>query len=230
MLMANQVDVPLGFVIPISTFLAWENNGQLTAAAVNTVAAAYDELVVRTGNPGVAVRSSAIDEDSSTSSFAGQYVTHLNVAGLDALIESTVDCWRSYRSPRIESYRAARGLGAAEGMAVIIQEMAEPRVAGVMFTRHPVDNRPLYVIEAIAGSGAPIVNGSVIPERVIVNPDTMDVVEHIIPGTERIMTYKDIDQLVHCGHDIEHICGRPLDIEWVIGSRVQILQARPITA
>ena len=45
-----------------------------------------------------AVRSSAVDEDGATASFAGQHETYLNIVGADAIIQAVTRCWESARS------------------------------------------------------------------------------------------------------------------------------------
>src|SRR5512146_1249271 len=45
-----------------------------------------------------AVRSSAVDEDGATASFAGQHDTYLNIVGADAIMEAIIRCWDSARS------------------------------------------------------------------------------------------------------------------------------------
>src|SRR3982750_2302916 len=54
------------------------------------VLTAYADLATRVGDaaPRVAVRSSAIGEDSREASFAGQYETILNVSGAHAVVDA----------------------------------------------------------------------------------------------------------------------------------------------
>lgn len=86
--------------------------------------AAYRDLGTRVGvtDPPVAVRSSAIDEDGATASFAGQHETYLNVVGSDALAEAVVRCWESAAAPRALEYRRQRGMGSAPTVAVLVQQ------------------------------------------------------------------------------------------------------------
>src|SRR6185312_10795965 len=55
------------------------------------IAAVYDAL----GEPAVAVRSSAVGEDSGETTFAGQQETYLWVRGADAVADAVRDCWAS---------------------------------------------------------------------------------------------------------------------------------------
>ncbi len=48
-----------------------------------------------------AVRSSAVDEDGITASFAGQHETYLNIVGADAIIQAVTLCWESAYSETV---------------------------------------------------------------------------------------------------------------------------------
>jgi pyruvate,water dikinase len=65
--------------------------------------------------PPVAVRSSAIGEDSETATFAGQQQTLLWVAGEDHVIDAVRDCWASLYSPTAVTYRARAAAGDRPG-------------------------------------------------------------------------------------------------------------------
>ena len=74
----------------------------------------------------VAVRSSAVDEDSADQSFAGMMESTLNVSTEGEIEKAICDCYRSCFSPRIMAYRQQHGLINREiAAAVIIQEMVD---------------------------------------------------------------------------------------------------------
>ena len=88
----------------------------------------------------VAVRSSGTQEDSADASFAGQFDTFLNVNDEETLLETVKKCWSSLFGPRIIKYRAVKGIGyRGAGVCVAVQQMINPRTAGVMFTLDPVN-------------------------------------------------------------------------------------------
>ena len=89
----------------------------------------------------VAVRSSATAEDSEAASFAGQQETYLHVAGVEAIVERIRDCWCSFFTERALFYRSKKGSLEDLEMAVVVQRMVEPDVAGVMFTIDPTKGR-----------------------------------------------------------------------------------------
>jgi len=85
--------------------------------------ASVEEVVADTGNarkeihalfdslgPAVAVRSSAIGEDSTNASFAGQHQTLLNVRSPEAVIEAIGEVHASARTEAALAYRRKLGL------------------------------------------------------------------------------------------------------------------------
>jgi pyruvate,water dikinase len=200
----------------------------------------------------LAVRSSAVGEDSAGSSFAGQHATKLNVRRhqLDAAVRIV---WHSARSESALAYRSRRGLPAAPKMGVVVQTLVEPVAAGVLFTRNPVTGAEERLIEAAWGLGEAVVNGSVVPDRIRL--DASGRVLDVTPGEKDIKVwYGDGDGTVEVPvppsqqralcltaahfealHDLAARCqrvwGRDLDLEWAIGAgdAVYLLQCRPIT-
>ncbi|GLX93387.1 hypothetical protein Hesp01_13370 [Herbidospora sp. NBRC 101105] len=81
----------------------------------------------------VAVRSSATAEDRPDVSFAGQHDTYLGVRGAAAVIDAVERCWRSLDNDRARAYREREGID-RPGMAVVVQELVDASVSGVMFT------------------------------------------------------------------------------------------------
>src|SRR5262245_8980612 len=69
----------------------------------------------------VAVRSSAISEDSEGASFAGQQETYLNVRGANSVLEHVRACWMSFFTARALFYRAQKGSLDDLEMAVVVQ-------------------------------------------------------------------------------------------------------------
>lgn len=108
-----------------------------------------------------AVRSSAVDEDSTADSFAGVHESYLNVKKAD-ILRRINDVHASAFTPKALAYRAARGLSAADiRIAVVIQEMVQAEYAGVINTINPVtDNPDETVISVVRGLGDKIVDGS----------------------------------------------------------------------
>lgn len=86
-----------------------------------------------------AVRSSCISEDSASSSFAGQYVSILNVKGREDILSAIKKCWASQYNKRGNDYSLThKGMPIiSPSMGVVIQKMIAPDFAGVCFTAGP---------------------------------------------------------------------------------------------
>jgi len=218
------------------------------AAAVETLLASPHVPDAR-----LAVRSSAIGEDSADASFAGQHATKLNVRK-PQLLDAVHLVWQSARTESALAYRARKGLNAMPLMGVVVQALIEPVAAGVLFTRNPVTGEEERLIEAAWGLGEAVVNGSVVPDRVRLDPAGR--VLDVTPGEKDIKVWYDGDEdgtvevpveaalqqqiclePAHFDalHDLASRCqrvwGRDLDLEWALDAagRIFLLQCRPIT-
>jgi pyruvate, water dikinase len=159
-------------------------------AVQDEIAARYDELAEKAGvrDPPVAVRSSALGEDSPEATFAGQQETYLWVRGADRVCDAARDCWVSLFGPPALTYRArhavaGNAVAAAEepAMGVAVQLMVDAEVSGVLFTCNPVSGDPSMVaINASWGLGLAVVGGEVTPDDFLVSKITSEVVrEHV---------------------------------------------------
>jgi pyruvate,water dikinase len=135
------------------------------------------------GAPLVA-RSSAVGEDSAQATFAGQYVTRLNLRSESQLIDAVHTIWDSARSPSAHAYRQHLRLPREPQMAVVIQKLIDADTAGVLFSRNPINGSDELVIEAAWGLGESVVAGLVTPDRFRLKPDGAVV--------ERIAGLKDV--------------------------------------
>lgn len=94
----------------------------------------------------VAVRSSAIGEDSVETSVAGQNETLLGVRSFDEVLKSVQKCWASLFAYRSVVYRVQNAQPIKTEMAVVVQSMVSSESAGVLFTHHPVNNNPNKIL------------------------------------------------------------------------------------
>ncbi len=201
-----------------------------------------------------AVRSSATAEDLSDASFAGQHDTFLNVSSQRQLLDSVRQCWISLFTDRAIGYRARHGFDHRRvELAVVVQRMVVPQVAGVMFTVDPVSgHRRTIVVNAAYGLGEAVVSGLVNPDlyriekngtvhksisdkRLAIMPlPSGDVAQQDVPETERkaqALPDENIEELAALGSRIQDHFGAPQDIEWAwADGRIQVLQSRPITS
>jgi pyruvate,water dikinase len=203
----------------------------------------------------VAVRSSAIGEDSEAASFAGQQETFLNVRGAGTVECRVKECWASFFAPRAIFYRAQKGVLTDTRMAVVVQEMVHATKSGVMFTVDPVmKRRDHMVIEAVFGLGEGIVSGMITPDHYVVDREDGSLVRefiatqrvavvHDVPaggtthkelsdeeGSARVLSEVQLNALREMGLRLEAFFGAPQDVEWCIRDRdLLLLQSRPIT-
>lgn len=117
------------------------------------------------GSCRVAVRSSSTVEDLPGMSFAGQYSSYLNVTAED-LIGKVMKCWQSLWNERAIDYRNKYDVIAKFSHGVVVQEMIESKISGVIFTANPVSGvRSEILVNAAYGLGEAIVSGKVNPDQ-----------------------------------------------------------------
>lgn len=176
-----------------------------------------DEAVAELGEP-LAVRSSAVGEDSGERSAAGQYETVLDVtrAGLQEAVERV----------RASTDRA-RAYGAGNDVAVVIQRQVHATRAGVAFSRDPVSGADEVVIECALGGGERIVSGLVTPDRYRVRDG---VVHARATGDVRTLRDDEVEAVASLVRRAEAGFGCPVDVEFCFAGReLWLVQCRPIT-
>jgi pyruvate,water dikinase len=223
----------------------------LPAAVAAEITAAYGRLCEQTGiaDVPVAVRSSGVAEDLAGASFAGQYETYLWVEGLESVLAHVRRCWTGLFAETVLTYRPGGGVGDAS-MAVVVQQLVQPRAAGVMFTLDPVTgDRSKVVIEGSWGLGEAVVSGEVTPDRYRVDKVTLEVLDRAV-SEKAIELLRDgvrevaadrrsapcledahVAALATLAKRIEQHRGAPQDIEWAVdeSGTVHVLQVRPET-
>jgi pyruvate,water dikinase len=200
----------------------------------------------------IAVRSSAIGEDSEGASFAGQHLSVLNVTNFDQLKSAVSEVVKSSLTPSALSYRKKLGIAGVPLMGIVLQELFDAEAAGVMFTRNPVNGEIERVIEAAWGLGEVVVAGLVIPDYHRLSPEGQvletrigekDLALHLLEsgGTEevevpperaneRILDDADLQRLHQLALRCESVYGYELDIEWGLAKgEFALLQCRSIT-
>jgi len=97
-------------------------SGDMVDAVASGDEAAIAEVVELVGELPIplAVRSSAVDEDSADASFAGQHLTLLNVASVDAVGPAVAEIWWSANSDSAISYRKRVGLFTRPSVGVVV--------------------------------------------------------------------------------------------------------------
>ncbi|GAF79775.1 unnamed protein product, partial [marine sediment metagenome] len=178
----------------------------------------------------VAVRSSAVEEDSAIASFAGQLESFLCVSRSEISLRVT-DVWRSGFSERVRVYRKQKGLeGEPRPPAVLIQKMVAAEISGIAFSTDPVSADPNQcVVAATAGYGDRLVGGEVQGDvyRVSSAGEVAAGPEAEGPACLNVDQVRSVAQLAR---RLEEFFGHPQDLEWAFaGGRLYLLQSRPIT-
>ena len=178
------------------------------------------------------VRSSAAGEDGDFSSASGQYQTIGPVFTEAELLDAINRCRQSYWTSDAVAYRRQRQLPDTQ-MAVLIQPYIDSQIAGVMFSRNPLDGGSQIIIEALPGGAESVVGGQVTPLHWEIDFSAPETLEKNLREIEisSIIDKVIIAELVQQAQAIEAFFhGIPQDIEWSWdGGKVWILQSRPIT-
>ncbi|WP_020576405.1 PEP/pyruvate-binding domain-containing protein [Actinopolymorpha alba] len=186
------------------------------------VLSAYERL----GSGPVAVRSSATAEDLPYASFAGQQDTFLQVTGVSELLAAIRKCWDSLHAERAIAYREANEIDHdTVRMAVVVQRMVDPVVAGVLFSANPLTGRRTeMVVDAAPGLGTAVVDGTVVADHYVLDGATYD-------DGKGCLTRAQLAELHQVGQRLQGHFGAPQDIEWAIDGdgTLWLLQSRPIT-
>ena len=201
----------------------------------------------------VAVRSSAVGEDSAETSYAGMNATFTNVRGDIALTTSVIECWASAFTPRAVTYRAEKGKDELPDIAVVVQLMVAADKAGVAFTADPVSGRrDRVVVEAAWGQGEVVVSGRAEPDtylldaegprllgshrgmqttKIVAAPGGGDRALPIAPSQSgSVLSRQEAESVAALALRVQEHYGRPQDLEWVFsGTQLFLVQTRPIT-
>jgi pyruvate,water dikinase len=231
----------------------------LPAAVRDEIGVRYGELAADSGaeEPAVAVRSSAVGEDSGETTFAGQQETYLWVRGADAVCDAVRDCWVSTFSAPAMSYRARMASDRAPEMGVTVQLMVDAAVSGVMFTCNPMSGDPSIVaVNASWGLGLGVVGGEVTPDEFLLSKVTGEVVRRTVSdkhieyrpdpsgrGTvcapvaderrsEPCLDEAGLRELVDAARRVQRYFGAHQDVEWAMTAdgELFVVQSRPVTA
>lgn len=193
---------------------------------------AHDDAIVRfsamaaAGRTPVAVRSSAVGEDGDDHSFAGQYDTVLGVDSVDSFSCAVQRCVTSVSSARAASYSGDQ----TATMHLVVQQMVDARAAGVVFTADPATGRrDLLVIDAIAGLGEALVDGSASPDHIVLDSTGATVVADIVSAP--VLSTGEVAEIRAGALRAARHWDKPMDLEWAIdrSGKLWWLQARPIT-
>lgn len=244
------IAVPKGIILKTTAFSEYKNGNR---AAMKHIS---DELSIALHERGLynvplVVRSSATVEDSSSKSFAGQFKSIINVVGDKAVLRAVLSVYKSLEHKKVATYCKVNGIPITKiKVAVIIQELVIGRVSGVMFTKNPIANDDIFIVEAVQGLNEGLVSGIITPSRFLIDYTNRRMVKSQIVRQRKKVTLgkygtklanvagkqsttikkEMLLDLVKIGNRIEAEMKDPQDIEWTIkDNKIFILQSRPIT-
>ena len=189
-----------------------------------------------------AVRSSALLEDGKEKSFAGQYLTCLNVPTSN-LNEAVMAVLNSY-------YKQSNYADLSQSHGIVIQEMLAPDYSGVLFSKDPVNLlSDDTVINMIPGLGENLVSGefNAFQVRYTAHSFVFEDLESDYQGKKlengtphnciengnkiKTETENHLNDLLEGARRLEQLIEAPVDVEFaILNGKVHWLQVRPITS
>jgi phosphohistidine swiveling domain-containing protein len=174
-----------------------------------------------------AVRSSANVEDSRSQTYAGQFLSVIEVSNLEEILNAIRAVWDSSHLEGPTTYRDQQGVDQdVIKMGVLIQEMVPALLSGVAFSCNPITGLDEVVVEAVEGSGVALMQDGVTPQRWIwkwgkwlQQPEDSDISLDLV------------QKIVEEVREISSCYRNPVDVEWAFdGQDVIWLQMRGISA
>ena len=194
-----------------------------------------DELVRKhlsiLGDGPKAVRSSAVSEDGNTASFAGQFETYLDLNTFDEIKAAIVKCIEAADADRVKSYSGNLISDADLRISVILQNMVDARVAGVVFSANPVNNRrDKIIINAVAGKGEELVSGMADAHHYEIFRSGSNIRPEA-GKNGRLLQENHLHEILDGTLQAEKHYRKPVDLEWAISHDgiLHWLQVRPVT-
>jgi len=225
----------------------------ITCDEIHTLSSSeLNRVLVELGATHFAVRSSAIQEDTTGASFAGMLLSRLNISA-DGVFSAIQEIRDSILAPAARNYSQRLNVQAPPRIAAIVQTFLPAEASGVLFMRDPGTAAGHFVVEGCWGLGPGVVEGLVRPDRWIVSAEGVVISSQIadkdiavVPGphegTAQIpvdpscrrrpsLSVESLHQLSQMAAECERLFGSPQDIEWAVrDGRVWLLQSRPITS
>jgi rifampicin phosphotransferase len=186
-----------------------------------------ERALLTLGAESFAVRSSGTMEDGTAHSFAGQFVSLLDVPA-ERVADAIAAVRASAEGEAVLTYCREHGLPPPAVPTVLVQQMISPRCAGVAFSADPVSGeRGVAIVSAVKGNGEKLVSGEVDAEDWRISRDG----KAIAPEKAVVLDEGAAQDVATLARRCEAASGRPQDIEWAIdgGGKLWLLQSRPIT-
>ena len=222
--MANHgIAVPEGVCISASAHDYYLQNGVIDPSLVGELEAIRSSLGGQ-----IAVRSSATCEDGADVSMAGVFDTHYLFDEDQEVSSAMAAIYDQSRSTDVADLLSLHGYEPDQvKMGLVVQRLVPADKSGVLYTDVAGDN---VLVQYVDGFGAELVDGVKEGSSILVNQ--AGAITQSKGFTTNPLTAENLEQLNANAQTIKQLFGGlPQDIEFAIeDGRLQILQARPLTA
>ncbi|MGI5827819.1 MAG: PEP/pyruvate-binding domain-containing protein [Patescibacteria group bacterium] len=212
---------------------------------INEIFDAYEDLGGVIANPEVAIRTSLTTDTPSS----GEHSLFLNIKGEATVGQLVKEVWASQFNPyRLQKLEDLFN----QHIAVVVQKMLTAETSGFIHTLDSrSNNKRVFVIEAIWGTGEYLVQHKVEPDRYTVNKDTLEIVtknikaqeiqliktgeaikEKYVPSAkqeQQKLTDGKIKELAEIGKKLQKLHFYPQTAEWVVAkNKIYIVQLQQL--
>jgi len=215
----------LGYNVPEAVVLLQPEPKELLDSAIR-------RHLISLGPGPKAVRSSAMSEDGLSASFAGQFESYLNLKSFEEIKSAIVKCVDAASAARVKAYTGSLFSEADLRISVVLQNMVDARVAGVVFSVNPVNNRrDKILVNAIAGHGEDLVSGKKDACHYEIFRSGSNIKTEILKNGH-LLDESLLGQILEGAKKAESYFNAPVDMEWAIDNAgiLNWLQVRPVTA
>jgi pyruvate, water dikinase len=190
-------------------------------------------------------------------SHPGQYETYLNVKGKDDLIDKVRKVWASTFNERSLAFCITKGLTLGnEPIGVAVLTMVQARSAGIAFSADPnTGDTSKIIIEANWGLGESVVSGELMPDRWVMDKETLEIRERTLGRKDKAtvcldcgiedaeispekacsfcLSDEELQEIAKLANRLEAHFGLPQDIEWAVAEdkpfpNIVLLQTRAV--
>ena len=232
-LKAKGYNIPLGIVIDFEEFKNIIKAQKLNFETIDKIEIP-DQIINKIfeelpKDKKYAIRSSANIEDCRNISLAGKFSTFLNVAPDKECVKDKIkSCFLSlYSEDNLQFYRKNKiDINKIE-MSVIVQEMIESNVSGILFTVNPTTGKDTEIVVEFSKGSGEVVSGKAIPERISYDWKEEKYIEQ---PKVNLLGENSIKKIINISLNLQQEVGFPVDVEFgVYDSKLYIFQVRPIT-
>lgn len=107
-----------------------------------------------------AIRSSGCEEDGENYSFAGQFISFLNIRKAGNITLAIINCWRACFGKDLNAYMNINNFKNIDPCSILVQEYIHSKCAGVLFK-----SKGNYYISATWGAAKSVVDGTSITDN-----------------------------------------------------------------